>query len=106
MAINFPNNPTAGVTTYISGNTTWLWDGIAWNVVLTDTGFATEDYVDQAVGGIDLTGLATEDYVDQAVGDIDLTGLATEDYVDTAIGNIPSPSAASGFEQTFLLMGA
>jgi hypothetical protein len=49
--------------------------------------------VDQAVGGIDLTGLATEDYVDTAIGNIeipevDLTGLATEDYVDTAISNI------------------
>jgi len=52
MAINFPNNPTAGVTTYISGDTTWLWDGTAWNVVLTDIGYATEDYVDTAIDGL------------------------------------------------------
>ena len=63
MPLNFPNNPTANVTTYISGDTTWLWNGIAWNVVLTDTGFATEDYVDTAIALVDLTGLATETFV-------------------------------------------
>ena len=52
MAINFPNSPEASVTTYTSGTTTWQWNGTAWNVVLTDTGFATEDYVDTAISNI------------------------------------------------------
>jgi len=30
MPLNFPNNPTANVTTYTSGSTTWLWTGLAW----------------------------------------------------------------------------
>ncbi len=38
----------------------------------------------------DVSGYATEEYVENAVKDVDLTGYATETYVDTAIGNIPA----------------
>ena len=54
-------------------------------------GYATEEYVDEAVKNIDLTGYATEAYVDEAISnitieipegsDIDLTGYATEKWV-------------------------
>jgi hypothetical protein len=33
MAINFPStNLVANVTTYSTGGTTWIWDGVAWNI--------------------------------------------------------------------------
>jgi hypothetical protein len=61
-------------------------------------GYATEDYVDQAISGIEIPsieGLATTEYVDQAIagveaGDVNLEGYATEDYVDNAIAEIPA----------------
>jgi hypothetical protein len=66
--------------------------------ILGGTQLATENYVDTAIGNInipevDLTGLATENYVDTAIGNIDipevdLTGLATETFVGTAISNL------------------
>jgi hypothetical protein len=62
-------------------------------------GYATEEYVDNAIEAIeipevDLTGYATEGYVDEAIKGIeaptpDLTGYATEDYVNKAIEAIP-----------------
>lgn len=75
------------------------------------TGYATEEYVDNAISAIpevDLsdyalkteipstTGLATEKYVDDAIAgleipDPDLTGYATEKYVDDAIAGIDIP---------------
>ena len=50
-------------------------------------------------GTVDLTGYATEEYVDNAIASIDIpevdfTGYATEDYVDTAIDNIEHPEPA------------
>ena len=36
MALNFPSNPTVG-DAYTSGNTTWQYDGIAWNVLDSST---------------------------------------------------------------------
>lgn len=36
MALNFPGNPQNG-DTYTEDNTTWQWDGTAWNVVSRDT---------------------------------------------------------------------
>ena len=37
MAINFPASPVVDET-FTSGNTTWKWDGTAWNVVSNETG--------------------------------------------------------------------
>ena len=37
MAINFPASPIIDET-FTSGNTTWKWDGTAWNVVSNETG--------------------------------------------------------------------
>jgi hypothetical protein len=31
MALNFPSNPQIN-DTYTQANTTWAWDGVAWNV--------------------------------------------------------------------------
>lgn len=95
------------------------------------TGYATEEYVDNAISAIpevDLsayalktdipstTGLATEKYVDDAIAgidipDTDLTGYATEKYVDDAIAaiDLPDPTvAASGvtFDDTAAGIGA
>lgn len=36
MALNFPGNPTNG-DTYSSAGTTWQYDGVAWNVIPSDT---------------------------------------------------------------------
>jgi len=36
MALNFPSNPQVD-TEYTSGGTTWVWDGIAWNVIFLST---------------------------------------------------------------------
>lgn len=32
MALNFPNNPETN-DTYVSGDTTWQWNGVVWNIV-------------------------------------------------------------------------
>ena len=47
-----------------------------------------------ANGNIIMDGYATEDYVDEAVSNVkvDLTGYATEDYVDNAILSVPQPN--------------
>lgn len=54
---------------------------------------AVENYLEK--NPVDLEGYATEDYVDEAikshVPDIDFTGLATEEYVDKAIEGIEIP---------------
>jgi hypothetical protein len=63
MAINFPNSPVANVTTYTSGTTTWQWDGTVWNVI-SDPGFASEDYVDNAISNAALAGLDAFDNED------------------------------------------
>lgn len=34
MALDFPDNPVAGVTTFNSGSKTWVWDGEVWKVVV------------------------------------------------------------------------
>ena len=60
---------------------------------------ATKTYVDEAIGDIqfpetDFTGYATEQYVDEAIAAIpqtDLTGYATEKYVDDAVAAIDIP---------------
>jgi hypothetical protein len=62
-----------------------FWDDLAYFVNADDLsgeldGFATEDYVDDAIAAIplpDLTGIATEDYVDSAIENV--VGLAPED---------------------------
>jgi hypothetical protein len=36
MAINFPDNPTVGQT-LIQSNATWSWNGVAWDVLPSDT---------------------------------------------------------------------
>ena len=69
-------------------------------------GYATTDYVDEAIAGIEssevpsLDGYATTDYVDEAIAGIEipevpsLDGYATTNYVDTQIGNISIPDVS------------
>jgi hypothetical protein len=69
------------------------------NLTLDGEEAATKTYVDEAISDIefpetDLTGYATEDYVDDAIAAIpetDLTGYATEKYVDDAVAAIDIP---------------
>lgn len=83
------------------------------------TGYATEEYVDKAIGDIDipevdltgyakktdipsLSGYATEKYVNDAVakaqlsgGNVDLSDYATKEYVDNKIDNIPGSGGSA-----------
>jgi hypothetical protein len=83
------------------------------------TGYATEDYVDQAIatippGGTDLTGYATEDYVDQAILTIDkfLTAdellaydfLSSTDIIDAIESRIPSDFITSNDLSNYALL--
>ena len=48
MALDFPDNPVAGVTTHNNGSKTWVWNGEVWKVVVEygpkgDTGASGED---------------------------------------------------------------
>lgn len=82
------------------------------NLTLNGEEAATKTYVDEAIGDIqfpetDFTGYATEQYVDEAIAAIpktDLTGYATEKYVDDAVAAIDIPETdLSGYytkEQT------
>ena len=57
--------------------------------------FATTDYVDNKITGIDLSNYATKTYVDESIENIKLPSiedLATEEYVDEAISKINIPS--------------
>lgn len=78
---------------------------------ITGRGYITseqaQDKIDSAIAGIehpapDLTGYATENYVDEKVGAIEipevpsLEGYATEQYVDDAIAAIDIPSGGGG----------
>ena len=75
MALNFPINPTNG-DTYTEGNTTWIYDGTAWNVtqassarniyttVTGDTGTTTADIQNDTLtvaGGTNITTEVTDD---------------------------------------------
>lgn len=50
MALNFPSNPTLNQE-YTSGNTTWKWNGIAWNVSMTSTQNQNNSYGIVSVNG-------------------------------------------------------
>ena len=80
------------------------------NLTLNGEEAATKTYVDEAIGDIqfpetDFTGYATEQYVDEAIAAIpqtDLTGYATKKYVDDAIAAIPETDLSDYYtkEQT------
>jgi hypothetical protein len=68
---------------------------------------AVENYLEK--NPIDLTGYATEEYVDEAVKnidipDVDLTGYATEKYVDDAIAGIELPEAGDSNAPAYALV--
>lgn len=74
------------------------------------TGYATEDYVDSAVGAIvvpSIEGLATETYVDNAVASISVPsveGLASEAYVDDAVAAINDVPVMKMFDEDPAIM--
>jgi hypothetical protein len=50
MALNFPTNPQLNAE-YTAGNSTWTWDGVAWNIT-----FDTSQSQTNAFGAISVTG--------------------------------------------------
>jgi plastocyanin len=49
MAINFPATPTVG-DTFTQDDTTWVWDGVAWNLAASGTGKNVFSTIDADVG--------------------------------------------------------
>jgi plastocyanin len=91
MALNFPANPTVG-DTYISGNTTWQFDGVAWSVVESATPFdVPNSFNNILISGQDtLTANATNDSLTLVAGsNITLT-------TDTGADSITIASTATG----------
>ena len=66
-----------------NGNT-YVWNGWAWDIEGDSNDYATEEYVDTAIDGIEIPPLP-----DDLLTQEDLEGLATEKYVDEAIDAIP-----------------
>ena len=71
---------------------------------------ANKSYVDDAVtnvsmGSIDLTGYATEEYVNNAIENldvqVDLTGYATQEYVDAAVDTVVAEKGEKGDPFTY-----
>jgi hypothetical protein len=50
MALNFPTNPQLNAT-YTAGNSTWTWDGVAWNIT-----FSTSQSQTNAFGAVSVAG--------------------------------------------------
>lgn len=98
--INFIS-PTGGIVKSVNGKTGRV------ELTAADVGAATQEYVDNAVGSIeipevDFTGYATEEYVAQKIaeaelaeGDVDLSAYYTKSETDkaikTAVDAIPEP---------------
>ena len=54
MSLNFPNSPTNG-DTYVSNNTTWQYDGTAWNIVGFDSNVNISNLSIDALTDVDTT---------------------------------------------------
>jgi hypothetical protein len=52
MALNFPTTPQLN-DTYTEGNSTWTWDGVAWNIT-----FSTSQSQSNSFGAVSVTGQA------------------------------------------------
>jgi hypothetical protein len=82
MALNFPTNPQLNAT-YTAGNSTWTWDGVAWNIT-----FSTSQSQTNAFGAVSVAGQAgivadvPQDVLNlQAGTNITITTNATTDTI-------------------------
>ena len=105
MAINFPNTPTLD-DTFTEGNTTWKWDGTAWNVTSSsavatkftrfnaDTGFTEADIANDTITVAGGTNVTTEIVGDTLTINSSGGGL-TQNVFDTITADEGSTTAAS-----------
>lgn len=89
MAINYPINPEIG-DTFESGETTWQWDGTAWNVVASGTGDSKFTTIQADTGSTTADG--TADVLTLAGG----TDIATSITGDTVTFNFTGEAGGAG----------
>lgn len=116
MAINFPNEPTINET-FTQGDTTWQWDGFAWNIkenfvgkdvyvsFAGDTGSTAADRIDDALtirGGTNITTTVEDDVLT-----IDFSGQvgATQNLFETVASDDGSAVASSTTDTLSILGG-
>jgi hypothetical protein len=91
MALNFPTNPQLNAT-YTAGNSTWAWDGVAWNIT-----FSTSQSQTNAFGAVSVAGQAgivadvAQDVLNLEAG----TGITITTNAATDTVRISSQSAIS-----------
>ena len=77
MAINYPNNPTLN-DTFTSGDTTWQWDGTAWNII--DSGTVSVEY-NTIAGNTGTTTATTNNDTLSILGGTDIGTVVTDNTV-------------------------
>ena len=60
MALNFPSNPVNG-TTYTESNTTWQFDGVAWNIAPSSSASFPNTYGTVVANGVSLAATQSSD---------------------------------------------
>jgi plastocyanin len=95
MALNFPSNPLIG-DAYTSGNTTWQYDGVAWNVIDSSTPLT----IPNSFGTVSVDGQSslvsdrTNDTLNFVAGD-NIT-LTTDDTTDSITINSTATGGGGG----------
>jgi hypothetical protein len=82
MALNFPTNPQLNAT-YTAGNSTWTWDGVAWNITFDTSQSQTNAFGAVSVAGqTDVVADAPQDILNlQAGTNVTITTNATTDTI-------------------------
>ncbi len=82
MPLNFPNNPTANVTTYTDGTTNWIYTGDAWEIVPNQSPTFTDITVTGTITGT-LTGTVSSiaNHTLDGLGDVTITGTPSDNQV-------------------------
>jgi hypothetical protein len=82
MALNFPTNPQLNAT-YTAGNSTWTWDGVAWNITFDTSQIQTNAFGAVSVAGqTDVVADAPQDVLNlQAGTNVTITTNATTDTI-------------------------
>lgn len=81
MALSFPSNPTLNQE-YTSGNTTWKWDGTAWNVSFSTSSSQSNSFSNIEVGGTTLIADSATDTLTLIAGNnVTLSANATNDSI-------------------------
>jgi plastocyanin len=109
MALNFPNDPQTD-DTYTQGNTTWVWDGVAWNVSFTAQAQSAAFSTVAVQGQDDITASAPADTVNFAAGaNVALTTNAATNTLtissDVVLNELLTVSADQGTPTTVSLGG-